>query len=124
MKRALAVVMSIAIVFAFTPVVDAAPCPPEVAQAKDMLAKKGGSASVQAPRSLAGARQEPGQAPRGQVEQAPRGKVEQAPRTLAGSKVTSPGDASKLVKEAEAACKAGDMKTAKEKADAAISALK
>jgi hypothetical protein len=29
-----------------------------------------------------------------------------------------------MVKEAEAACKAGDMKTAKEKADAAISALK
>jgi hypothetical protein len=29
-----------------------------------------------------------------------------------------------MVKEAEAACKAGDMKMAKEKANAAISALK
>jgi hypothetical protein len=29
-----------------------------------------------------------------------------------------------MVKEAEAACKAGDMKVAKEKADEAISALK
>jgi hypothetical protein len=32
--------------------------------------------------------------------------------------------ASSLVKEAEAACKAGDMTTAKSKAEAAIAALK
>ena len=32
--------------------------------------------------------------------------------------------ASGLIKEAEAACKAGDMKTAKDKAEAAIAILK
>src|SRR2546426_7970210 len=59
MKRALAAVMSLALVFAFSPLSEAAaPCPPEVSQAKDLLAKKGSAANVQAPRSLAGARQD------------------------------------------------------------------
>src|SRR6266581_1283711 len=95
---------------------------------------------VQAPRSLAGARQEVQaprgqevqaprgqevQAPRGQEVQAPRGQEVQAPRTMAGAKQPAGmSKASSLVSEAEAACKAGDMKTAKAKAEAAISAMK
>jgi hypothetical protein len=63
------------------------------------------------------------QAPRGQDTQAPRGQDTQAPRSLAGAKPAS-SDAFKLVREAEAACKAGDMATAKSKAVAAISILK
>jgi hypothetical protein len=185
MKRALAVVMSFAFLFVFAPFVDAASCPPEVAKAKDMLTKKTSTArgqEVQAPRSLAGARtnevqaprgqevqaprgqevqaprgqevqaprgqevqaprgqevqaprgqevQAPRgqevQAPRGQEVQAPRGQEVQAPRSLAGSKVTATPitQATELIKDAEAACKAGDMKAAKTKADAAISVLK
>jgi hypothetical protein len=66
------------------------------------------------------------QAPRsGDAVQAPRsGQEVQAPRSHAGAKPAGTANASKLVKEAEAACKAGDMKTAKEKAEAAISALR
>ena len=63
------------------------------------------------------------QAPRGQDTQAPRGQDAQAPRSLAGAKPAG-SDAFKLVREAEAACKAGDMATAKSKAQAAISILK
>jgi hypothetical protein len=58
--------------------------------------------------------------------QAPRGQDVQAPRSLAGAK-SAGTDMSKiagLIKDAEAACKAGDMKAAKDKASAAISALK
>src|SRR5206468_1000765 len=88
--------------------------------------------AVQAPRSLAGPRQEGQaprgqevQAPRGQEVQAPRGQEVQAPRTMAGAKQPAGmSKASSLVSEAEAACKAGDMKTAKAKAEAAISAMK
>jgi hypothetical protein len=67
------------------------------------------------------------QAPRGQDTQAPRGQDVQAPRSLAGAKQPAGRNvtkASTLVKEAEAACKAGDMATAKSKAEAAIAALK
>ncbi len=65
------------------------------------------------------------QAPRGQEVQAPRGQEVQAPRTMAGAKQPAGmSKASSLVSEAEAACKAGDMKTAKAKAEAAISAMK
>jgi len=45
------------------------------------------------------------------------------PRSTAASQPTS-SRAWTLVREAEAACKSGDMKTAKAKADAAISAIK
>ena len=101
---------------------------------------------VQAPRSLAGARdvqaprmqdvqapkmqdvQAPRmqdvQAPKMQDVQAPRMQDVQAPRTLAGATQIDASKAAKLVKEAEAACKAGDMKTAKSKAAAAIARLK
>src|ERR1041384_6805493 len=64
MKKFFAVVMSAAMVAAFSPLAEAqsTSCPAEVAQAKEMLSKK---ASTAAPRSLAGARQDV-QAPRGQ----------------------------------------------------------
>ena len=108
---------------------------------------------IQAPRSLAGARQDvqaprgqdvqaprgkqDTQAPRGQDVQAPRGQDTQAPR---GQDVQAPrsgaagvkdmaqaprgSDAAKLIREAEAACKAGKMDEAKAKAEAAIKILK
>jgi len=63
------------------------------------------------------------QAPRGQDAQAPRGQDAQAPRVAAGSTPSS-NKATALIKEAEAACKAGDMNTAKAKAEAAIAELK
>ena len=64
------------------------------------------------------------QAPRsGQDTQAPRGQDTQAPRAVAGAKASS-GDAAKLVREAEAACKAGNMGAAKAKAIEAMSILK
>ena len=163
MKRvmATATIVSVAFFAAFTPMADAqSACPPEVTKAKEMLAQKtvAKGQDIQAPRSLAGARQEVQaprgqevqaprgqevqaprgqevqaprgqevQAPRGQEVQAPRGQEVQAPRSLAGAKQpagSSMSKASSLVQEAEAACKAGDMKTAKSKAEAAISALK
>jgi len=65
------------------------------------------------------------QAPRGQDVQAPRGQNVQAPRSLAGAQATgSIAKASQLVKDAEAACKAGDNTTAKAKATEALSILK
>jgi hypothetical protein len=64
------------------------------------------------------------QAPKIQDVQAPRMQDVQAPRTLAGATQIDASKAAKLVKEAEAACKAGDMKTAKSKAAAAIARLK
>jgi hypothetical protein len=67
------------------------------------------------------------QAPRSSTQdvQAPRSSTQdvQAPRTLAGAK-TGSGDAAKLVREAEAACKAGKMDIAKVKAIEAIGLMK
>ncbi|HXG04057.1 MAG TPA: hypothetical protein VNO23_11685 [Candidatus Binatia bacterium] len=146
MNKLLAIIMTLAFA-ALAPLAEAqASCPPEVARAKELLAQRSGTAKgqdVQAPRSLAGARQKPTeapraqdvqaprgqdvQAPRGQDTQAPRGQDVQAPRSLAGAKQPAGRNvtkASTLVKEAEAACKAGDMATAKSKAEAAIAALK
>ena len=119
MKRFFATLMSVAVLATFTPIGEAqTSCPAEVTKAKELLAARGAVAKgqdVQAPRSLAGAR--------GQDTQAPRGQDSQAPRAAAASK---PGasKATALIKEAEAACKAGDMTTAKAKAEAAIAELK
>jgi len=99
---------------------------------QDIQAPRAGQ-DIQAPRSLAGARQDI-QAPRsgqdiqapraGQDIQAPRsGQDIQAPRSLAGAK-SSGGDAAKLVREAEAACKAGNMDSAKAKAVEAMGLMK
>src|SRR6266478_5407401 len=68
-------------------------CPPEVASAKAMLTQTAKSQDVQAPRSLAGARQDVQaprsqdiQSPRGQDVQSPRSQDIQAPRSLAGAR--------------------------------------
>src|SRR5258707_169186 len=62
MKKFFAVVMSAAMFAAFSPLAEAqTSCPAEVAQAKEILSKKATTArsqDVQAPRSLAGARQD------------------------------------------------------------------
>src|SRR5437899_1319679 len=173
MKRFFAAIMSVAVFAALAPVADAqSQCPAEVGQAKAMLQKVSKAQDVQAPRSLAGARQDvqaprsgqDTQAPRsgqdvqaprssqdiqaprslagapqdvqaprsgqdtpaarrGQDTEAPRGQDTQAPRAVAGAKASS-GDAAKLVREAEAACKAGNMGAAKAKAIEAMSILK
>src|SRR5436309_823542 len=192
MKRFFAAIVSVAVLGALAPTVDAqSSCPSEVQQAKEMFAKVAKAPEVQAPRTLAGARQdtqvqsprgkedvqaprslagartqidvqsprgkEDVQAPRGQEDvqsprgkqdvqaprgkedvqsprgkqdvQAPRGKQDvQAPRSDqgAGQAVQAPrgSDAAKLIHEAEAACKAGNMAEAKAKAEAALRILK
>src|SRR2546426_8223185 len=79
MKRLFAAIMSVAVCGALAPAVDAqSSCPSEVQQAKEMFAKVAKTRDVQAPRTLAGARQE---------MQAPRGKEDvKAPRSLAGAR--------------------------------------
>src|SRR5438094_6985100 len=174
MKRFFAVIMSVAIVAAVAPVADAqSQCPAEVGQAKAMLSKVSKAQDVQAPRLLAGSRQDIQaprtgqdiQAPRGQDIQAPRslagsrqdiqapragqdiqapragqdiqapragqdiqapraGQDIQAPRSLAGAKSSAGRDAAKLVREAEAGCKAGNMDAAKAKAGQAMGLMK
>ena len=101
---------------------------------QDVQAPRSSSpSSVQAPRSSTQDVQAPRsstqdvQAPRSSTQdvQAPRSSTQdvQAPRTLAGAKSGS-GDAAKLVREAEAACKAGNMDSAKAKAIEAIGLMK
>ena len=147
MKKLFAAVLSVAVALSLSPALGTAQtnCPAEVAQAKDMLSKKTASVKpddIQAPRSLAGARSnEATQAPRGnqnvqaprgnQDVQAPRGNQDvQAPRSGAGSTATAQAPradmkkATALVKAAEAACKAGNMKLASDKAKAALAILK
>src|SRR3989442_238024 len=156
-KRFFAAIMSVAVFAALAPVAGAqSQCPAEVGQAQAMLQKVSKVQDVQAPRSLAGARQDP-QAPRSSTQdvqaprssaqdvqatrsstqdvqaprsstqdvQAPRSSTQdvQAPRSIAGAKASG-GDAIKLVREAEAACKAGKMDAAKAKAIEAIGLMK
>src|SRR3989449_2654852 len=101
MKRVLAGLMSAFAIATFaTATVEAqtASCPPEVAKAKEQLSMRTAKAdTVQAPRSLAGARQiesprgQDIQSPRGQDIQSPRGQDIQSPRSLAGaSPIASP----------------------------------
>jgi len=126
-----------------------AQAPKSLAGARGQDVQSARGQDIQAPRSLAGARGQDVQSARGQDAQAARGQDAQAARgqdaqaargqdaqaargqdiqTARGGSASKPsGDISKasgLIKEAEAACKAGDMKSAKEKAEAAISALK
>src|SRR3990172_6404122 len=103
---------------------------PRGGKAQDVQAPRG--QDVQAPRSQdiqaprAGKAQDV-QAPRGQDVQAPRSQDIQAPRagTTGGTMVQAPraDKARILVNEAEAACKAGDMTKATEKAKAAMAVL-
>ncbi len=180
-KRFFAAIMSVAVFAALAPVAGAqSQCPAEVGQAQAMLQKVSNvqaprslagarqqdvqaprtTQDVQAPRSLAGARQQDVQAPRSSTQdvqaprsstqdvqaprssnhkkqdvqaprsstqdvQAPRSSTQdvQAPRSIAGAKASG-GDAIKLVREAEAACKAGKMDAAKAKAIEAIGLMK
>jgi hypothetical protein len=89
---------------------------------QDIQAPRSSSQDVQAPRAGQDI-----QAPRSSSQdvQAPRSASQdmQAPRSLAGAK-SSGSDAMKLVREAEAACKAGNMDTAKSKAVEAIKLMK
>ena len=82
-------------------------CPAEIGQAKELLSRKGGlraEESSQPSKSLAGARQEP--------------------QTVAGTQWTGKLiRASRLVQEAEAACKTGDLNMARARAEAAIAEL-
>ena len=135
MRKILATLLTVVVAAAFVPTLSdaASSCPPEVAQAKELLTKQtqasrtlAGARDVQAPRmqDVQAPKMQDVQAPKIQDVQAPRMQDVQAPRTLAGATQIDASKAAKLVKEAEAACKAGDMKTAKSKAAAAIARLK
>jgi hypothetical protein len=80
-----------------------------------------GNQDVQAPRG-----NQDVQAPRGnQNVQAPRGNQDvQSPRTSNGATATTKAPRTSLVKEAEAACKAGNMTLASDKGKAALAILK
>src|SRR5438034_7303220 len=122
MKRVLAGLMSAFAIATFaTATVEAqtASCPPEVAKAKEQLSMRTAKAdTVQAPRSLAGARQiesprgQDIQSPRGQDIQSPRGQDVQSPRGLAGQKPRA-SEAFNPVQDAEAGWAKGDRATAK-----------
>src|SRR5438132_14427528 len=81
MRKLLATLLTVAVAAAFVPTLSdaASSCPPEVAQAKELLTKQ-----TQASRTLAGAREV--QAPRMQDVQAPKMQDVQAPRSLAGAR--------------------------------------
>src|SRR5712671_1469784 len=87
MKKVLASVLSVVTMVSLSATAGMAQtsCPPEVASAKAMLTQTAKSQDVQAPRSLAGARQDV-QAPRSQDIQSPRSQDVQAPRSLAGAR--------------------------------------
>ena len=106
---------------------------PQAARGENPQAARGENPQAARGENPQAARGENPQAARGENPQAARGENPQAPRgqdvqTARGSSAAKPsGDVNKasgLIKEAEAACKAGDVKSAKEKADAAISILK
>ena len=99
-------------------------CPQELAEAKAALKSAQASLKksqvdkareVQPPRSQAGARAQDVQAPRAQDVQAPRSQDVQAPRVDKGAA---------LIRQADAACKKGDMSTASQKANEALAVLK
>jgi len=153
MKTLFAGVLGAAVILCSLPAVGwpQSTCPAELDQAKDMLSRKRASVKpedVQAPRAMAGARQNVGaargnqdvQAPRGNQDvqaprynegvQAPRGNQDvQAPRAKAGARSqaqaapSSLTKAASLVKESEAACKAGNMALASKKAKSAMALL-
>ena len=145
MKTLVSGILGAAVIMLLSPglIMAQSTCPAEVNQAQEMLSKKMASVKpedVQAPRAMAGARQDVGaargnedvQAPReNQNVQAPRGNQDvQAPRAAAGaaSQAQAPrsnlAKAASLVTEAEAACKAGNMLLASKKAKGAMALLK
>jgi serine/threonine protein kinase HipA of HipAB toxin-antitoxin module len=133
MKRFVAAWLSFALIVFTTAAARAAePCPPEVAKASAALKsaqaalkkspQTARSQDVQAPRAQAGARSQDVQAPRSQDVQAPRSQDVQAPRS---QDIQAPrvNNAAALVRQAEAACKKGDMTTAATKAREALTLL-
>lgn len=111
MKKPLAAALSLALVVTFYPAVaPAAGTCADVETAKSVLKKQTvAMQNTQAPRSLAGARSQDIQAPRSQGVQAPRSvELKQA---------------ATLVKEADAACMAGNSSLATVKPNAAMELL-
>jgi len=137
MKKALVAALSIALINLTIPAVGTAadPCPADLAEAKATLKsaqatlKKGSQMAksqpdIQAPRSQAGAKSQDIQALRSQDIQAPRSQQDvpvprsqdiQAPRV---------NKAAALVRQAEAACKKGDIAQSSAKAKEALGLLK
>jgi hypothetical protein len=151
MKKALTIVVGLIVVGFTFPMTGwgAEPCPAELTEAKAALKtaqatlKKGSQAAksqgVQAPRSQAGARSQDVQAPRSQDVQAPRSQDVQAPRSQdvqaprsqdvqapRSQDVQAPrvNKANALIRQADAACKKGDMVLAAQKAKEALGLLK
>jgi len=148
MRKLLGTMLGVTVVLALSATAGMAQtsCPPEVASAKAMLTQTAKSQDVQSPRSLAGARSQDLQAPRAQDLQAPRAQDLQAPRAqdlqapraqdlqapraqdlqapraqdLQAPRSAATKKASQLVREAEAACKAGNSSLATTKAKAAM----
>lgn len=124
MKRSLAVSLSFALVMLTSvPAIRAAEqCPPEVAKATTAL--KSAQASLKKSPQTARPQQDV-QAPRGNQDvQAPRGNQDvQAPRGNQDVQAPRVNDAGGLVRQANAACKKGDMTTAAQKAREALALL-
>jgi hypothetical protein len=133
------------------PALAADPCPPELAKAREALKAAGATAQAKKPTALAGQRKDvqaprgqdtqaprgqdtqaprgqDTQAPRGQDTQAPRGQDTQAPRgqdTQAPRAQAQPHAAAReAIRQAEQACKAGDMTKSAGKAREALTLLK
>jgi hypothetical protein len=108
------------------PALAADPCPPELAKAREALKAAGATAQAKKPTALAGQRKDV-QAPRGQDTQAPRGQDTQAPRgqnTQAPRAQAQPHAAAReAIRQAEQACKAGDMTKSAGKAREALTLL-
>ncbi len=137
-RALLRVVMSalvlVAVSITMTTPAQPAKCPPEVASAKAILMARGGemqashNQNVGIPRNqgVQAGRSEDVQSPRNQDVQAPRNQENQSPRNQDSSvlHLTDSKKAEVLVKEAEAACQAGDTVRASEKAMAALDLLR
>jgi len=153
MKKAIVAALSIALINLTVPAVAGAAeaCPAELADAQAALKsaqaalKKStqvakGQQDIQAPRSQAGAKSQDIQAPRSQDIQAPRSQDIQAPRSQdiqaprgqqeipvpRAQDIQAPrvNKAAALVRQAEAACKKGDMAQSSAKAKEALGLLK
>ena len=106
-------------------------CPPEVEQARAMLAsvqaqKPSRTAAAARGKEQQASRGQDQQAPRGQDQQAPRGQDQQAPRATgadAKARAAMLDTASRLVRDAQGACKADDNPRASANARAALELL-
>ena len=126
MKRLFVAILGFAVIGTGPTIGSAAEkCPAELGQAQAALKsaqaslKKSSSVAksqeIQAPRSQASAKSQDIQAPKSQDIQAPRSQDIQAPRV---------NEAAALVKQAEAACKKGDIALSAQKAKDALALLR